>query len=698
MTSSTTSRRTGPHDGTTSHHGVRGVQVPRIMTAPVLEPAPRETAGGEFIRLAESAGLHLDPWQQLVLNVALAEDPSSGRWRAYEVALIVARQNGKGSIAEALELGWAFLLGEKVLHTSQLQSTSTDAYERLLGLIKETPHLARRLGTVRRSADEFSISTTNGGYIRFGPRSGRLGRGVQYDKLMLDEALFLTVDELAAQLFTMGTRDNPQLWFMSSAGMVTSDYLRSLRDRGREGGSRMAYFEWSVPEPEDGVVLRLDDVELIAMSNPSLAAPRPKALALESVLGEAQSMKSNPEKYYRERFSIFDEPAKAGRVITAAQWEAVKDSTGQVAGAAVFAVDVEEERDGAAIDVCGWREDDLPQVEVVQARTGQGAGDDLAWVVDFFAERRGAVVALAANGPAGGLVAPLEGAGCRVVRVSDTELGRASMGMYDAVKSRRMRHLGDEVLGGAVEAGRRVMVGDGAWRWSRKASRAASEQAPDQEQVAAPTIAPLVSATLALHVLTRAGGERVYPGFRRAEHVVHQAPEVSTEMPRYWALKLGYLTPTVWQSWVELPDGTLLLEHELYRTHARLDDLAAEVVELGLPRPQILLSDAAQDERRPFERGVGRSGREPQQPLTEGVMAVQKRLADGRLLLARSSLVGRDEELARAARPVCTADEVPGYVWDEEREVPCDQGPGLDCARWVVAYVDLRTRSGVRFL
>lgn len=660
------------------------------MTAPVLDPLPAETAGPEFIELASKAGLQLDPWQQLVLNVALAENPATGLWRAYEVALIVSRQNGKGSIAEALELGWAFLLGEKVLHTSQLQSTSTDAYERILTLVDGAEFLKKRVAKVRRSADEFSITTTGGGYIRFGPRSGRLGRGVQYDKLMLDEALFLTVDELAAQLFTMGTRTNPQLWFMSSAGLLESVFLRSVRDRGRSGAERrMAYFEWSVREPEEGQVLALDDVELIAMSNPSLEAPRPAALSLESVLGEASTLASDPDKYYRERFGIFDEPKKAGRVITAAMWNAIADPDGQVIGAATFAADVTPERDGAAISVTGWREDDLPQMELIESRTGAGA-EDLGWVVEFFKERRGAVVALAMNGPAGGLAGRLEGLGCRVVKVSDMELGRASTGLYDAVRMRAARHLGDDVLGASVDVGRKKDIGDGGWRWSRKESEAATEGA---------NIAPLVSISLSLHALIRQPGERVYPGFRRSEHVIAVDDGVVTpELRRFWALKLGYLTPTVWQSWVQLPDGTLLLEHELYRSHARPEDLGTEVAALRLPRAQIMICDSPQDERRAFERAVGRTSREPLYPITDGVLAVERRLTEGRLLLSADALVGRDEELARAARPIRTADEVPGYVWDEEKEEPCDQGPGLDCARWVVAHVDLRTGGGLRVL
>ena len=68
-----------------------GEQRPRLFCA----PTGGGTAGAEAVELAEAAGLHLDPWQQHVLEVALNE-AADGRWAAFEVCLLVARQNGKG--------------------------------------------------------------------------------------------------------------------------------------------------------------------------------------------------------------------------------------------------------------------------------------------------------------------------------------------------------------------------------------------------------------------------------------------------------------------------------------------------------------------------------------------------------------------------------------------------------------------------
>jgi hypothetical protein len=65
---------------------------------------------------------------------------ADGKLSSFEVALIVSRQNGKGSIIEAAELGWLFLLEERlILHTAHEVKTSAEAFLRIKDLIDELP-------------------------------------------------------------------------------------------------------------------------------------------------------------------------------------------------------------------------------------------------------------------------------------------------------------------------------------------------------------------------------------------------------------------------------------------------------------------------------------------------------------------------------------------------------------------------------
>src|SRR5262245_18906688 len=58
-------------------------------------PRSRRSRGGNVVDLAELAGLDLDEWQQDILEDALALG-SGDKWAAFEVGLVVPRQNGKG--------------------------------------------------------------------------------------------------------------------------------------------------------------------------------------------------------------------------------------------------------------------------------------------------------------------------------------------------------------------------------------------------------------------------------------------------------------------------------------------------------------------------------------------------------------------------------------------------------------------------
>src|SRR5262245_37459467 len=112
-------------------------------------PGARSSAGPEAVDLAAAAGLRLDPWQAAGLEDALGED-SRGNWAAFEVGLIVPRQNGKGSILEARELAGLFLFGEElILHSAHEFKTAAEAFRRVLALIEGTPGLSKRVARVR---------------------------------------------------------------------------------------------------------------------------------------------------------------------------------------------------------------------------------------------------------------------------------------------------------------------------------------------------------------------------------------------------------------------------------------------------------------------------------------------------------------------------------------------------------------------
>lgn len=218
---------------TSSAVALLGSQVPRVMVVP---PAV-SSSGPETVELAASAGLVLDPWQELVLNGALGERPD-GKWAASEVGLIVPRQNGKGGILEARELGGLFLFGERMLlHSAHEFKTSLEAFRRLLALVTNTDDLRRQVKRVTTSHGEEGIELRTGQRIRFVARSTGSGRGFTGDLNVFDEAYNLLAQSLSALLPTLSARPNPQTWYASSAPLprVESDTLRGVCRDGRAG-------------------------------------------------------------------------------------------------------------------------------------------------------------------------------------------------------------------------------------------------------------------------------------------------------------------------------------------------------------------------------------------------------------------------------------------------------------------------------
>ena len=453
-----------------------GEQRPRICSI-----AEADTSiGREAIELAASAGLVLDDWESFVLEHSLARN-ADGSWAAFEIGLVVARQNGKGAILEARELAALFLLGERlVIHSAHQFDTSLEAFRRLLTLIEETPELDSQVYRVSRSHGEEGIELKNGRRIRFRTRTKGGGRGFSADCLILDEAMFLPVFAHGALLPTLSARPNPQVWYTGSAvdQLVHEDgfVLSRVRQRGQAGDKGLAYFEWSADasKPED--IEKPADPELWRQANPALGI----RISEEHIALEHASM--DDRTFAVERLSVGDWPKvdRHATVINLEKWAALIEIGSQAADSLVFCFDVAPDRSFASISVAGRREDGKAHLEVVDRRRGTG------WIVpkleDLKRKHDPMAFVCDAAGPASSLVQELEGKGITVTPVSARENADACGLLFDAVEDGELRHLAQAELTSAIKGAAKRPLGD-AWAWSRKNS--------------AVDISPLVAITLA---------------------------------------------------------------------------------------------------------------------------------------------------------------------------------------------------------
>ena len=294
-----------------------GDQRPRLRSVP-----PSVGSEGERVAdLAYAAGLDLDDWERWVLEQGLGR-AADGKWSAFEAALIVARQNGKGAILEALELAALFLddFGvDLILHSAHEFKTASEAFRRVQARIDNHPSFRRRVRQVYLQRGAESIELKNGKRLRFIARSGGSGRGFSADLVILDEAFELGDAAMAALLPTLSARPNPQIWYTSTAGLPTSSQLSLVRSRGLRGDDpSLAFMEWSVdPDNYDPA-----DPACWAQANPGM----PERIRPEHIAKERAALA--PAEFARERLSVGDYLVDGGawEVLGQDAWSACADA------------------------------------------------------------------------------------------------------------------------------------------------------------------------------------------------------------------------------------------------------------------------------------------------------------------------------------------------------------------------------------
>jgi len=452
---------------------LRGVQTPRLYTAP---PVFASSAAQEAVELAAAAGLELFPWQQHVLDIGMRER-ADGQWAAFEVAVNVPRQNGKGGVIEARELAGLYLLGERlIIHSAHEFKTSRVAFERVRSLILGHPDLRKRVKRVLSNTTETSIELVTGQKLAFLARSGGSGRGFTGDCNVLDEDMILGDDAMGALMPTMSAVPNPQLWYLGSAGIgAPSVQLARLRRRAlaaREAGvpdPSLAYFEWSVDphaaecRPDCTEHDNPDDPAAWAKANPSLGY----LISSEFVRNERASLGTSGI-FERERLGVGDYPsdeADTWQVIGEDVWRSLADPQSRPEGELCMAIDATPERDHAAIVVAGsWRGG--THVEVIAHQPGMG------WVVEkaksLHERHRPRCWVVDAGGPAGSLIQDLaDELGVEIVQPKPRQIADATGQFYDAVVEQGISHLDQPPLAVALAGAQKRPLGD-AWAWARR--------------------------------------------------------------------------------------------------------------------------------------------------------------------------------------------------------------------------------------
>lgn len=193
---------------------------------------------------------------------------------------------------------------------------------------------------------------------------------------------------------------------------------------------------------------------------------------------------------------------------------------------------------------------------------------------------------------------------------------------------------------------------------------------------------------------------QIYEGWDPAIHLIDRF-DIPAAWPRFWTVDFGFTNPFVWQAWASDPDGRLYRYREIYRTQRLVEDHARDILAAtaGEPKPRAIVCDHDAEDRETLKRYLKMSNEAAFKSVSPGIQAVASRMkvaGDGkpRIFFLRDSLVERDPERVEAAKPTCTEEEIPGYVWDTSarrkrgEEPKKDDDHGCDATRYLVAHVD----------
>ena len=488
-----------------------GSQTPRVLHLPVSEPS-LDRDGRAVVELAAMAGLHLDPWQATFIEQSAAKraetvwNPFTGKnehkWAAREVGLMISRQNGKGSILEARELAGLFLFGERlIIHSAHQFDTSVEAFNRILMLIEQTPDLDREVKRVSRSHGEEGVELLSGQRLRFRTRTKGGGRGFTGDCLILDEAMYLDKEMIAALMPTLSARPNVQIWYTGSAGNKNSTQFGRVRSRAlkcQHNGcpcvdEKLLYAEWSAElcnmfcNADCNEHDRPDDPRTWAKANAAYGI----RLGDEACLSEFKAM--DPDMFAQERLGVGDWPTEndSWAVIPEEPWKRRGDSGSLLTGQIVLAVDTSPDRGMSCIVAAGANTKGDIHVEITSGEADYDYHYGQQWVVNrvkhIWDAHKPAAVAIDTASPAGALILELEALGIKVVSPTTREFAQSCGDFLAGVAPRKgetatITHMDQPPLTAAAATADRRQLQD-LWAWSKQASSS--------------DISPLVAATLA---------------------------------------------------------------------------------------------------------------------------------------------------------------------------------------------------------
>jgi hypothetical protein len=484
--------------------GRLGSELPRIFTPPLRELTPQTSAGFRCIDFAEQVlEVNLIPWQRWLLIHAL-ELLEDGTFRFRTVVVLIARQNGKSTLARILALFFMYVRAASlVIGTAQNLDIAEEVWQGAVDIAEDVAELADEIERVVRVNGKKALELRSGERYKVQAANRRGGRGLSGDLVIMDELReHQSWDSWSAVTKTTLARMLAQIWALSNAGDVASIVLAHLRRMAHaslgdpDGINRdlptvveievpadledvpddsLGIFEWSAPPG-----CAIEDRDGWANANPSLGYT-----ITERAI--ASAMRTDPEWVFRTEVLCQWSAGTLEGPFPPGKWDDCLDTSSSIANATVLGVgvDVSADRSMTHIALAGYNQAGRIHVEIVASRYGT------EWVTDYLTAgadvRNFCGIALQSrSAPCSPLVDELAAADLPVLEWQGPDMTAGTGKFYDLVRNSELVHLQQQVLDVAAATAVTKPAGD-AWLWNRK-------QSPTD-------IAPLVAATAAVWAL-----------------------------------------------------------------------------------------------------------------------------------------------------------------------------------------------------
>lgn len=335
----------------------------------------QETDGETAVDLYELTGRTALEWQKGIIYDLLAKN-EDGKWTHTTFGFSVPRQNGKGEILIMREL-YGLAIGERIMHTAHLTSTSHKAWERLRDILDK---LGIPYHSIKAKGQEI-LELRDGGRVEFRTRTNTGGLGETYDLLVIDEAQEYQTTQQSALKYVISASANPQTIMTGTPPTpISSGTVFKSRRQDTLSGDRInsGWAEWSVEEFSDP-----KDRDLWYETNPSLNLTE---LDERSILDEISTDEDGVIDFNIQRLGLWIKYNQKSAILKG-EWEALRtEKLPEFIGH--LNIGIKYNRDGETVSMAAAIKttEDKIFLEAIDCRPVRDGNE---WIIDFLKKAKG---------------------------------------------------------------------------------------------------------------------------------------------------------------------------------------------------------------------------------------------------------------------------------------------------------------------